>query len=398
MEIGLSNEFFQINSPFYVLQLDGVPSDVSLHSLVQKVSSYYSVVGISRSADYKQKALGHTVFFLCVNAIDVTFLEKEYREYIPGHDRQCLVLVDLEVSCAKLPSTSTQSNYGKDPITVHVSGLPRIKHTSNATVTILHLLQHFNFAGTITSVRLTYDRRHKCTKTNAFVTYLDSSAAVQVASENSVMQHLLPSGRKVSTRFNYNVPILIPIERNHTLDGVNNQLSAKIEKINHLQVNLRPAPIRRRAVSVADRDPTVQVATNDAKQPARRVELLQDSTAIKQEVVRLPINLEAIGATKFKQPSTIIKGGESSKSTRPIAPEFVTPDDCVSLVSVKAVQNKKNATFKPKYGYVFDSKEDEEYYHETIRARYEQQEAPASDELVLHVDDEDWDTDETTDT
>jgi RNA recognition motif-containing protein len=328
---------------------------------------------------------------MCINNIDVSFLEQDLVEYIPNRDPQRLTLIDAEIGSVKLPLERVECPYTSQPITIHIAGLPRRRRTDNITETLLPILQHFSFLGTITAVRINYDRRRRTTRTDAFVTFIDPIHTRRaISGENT--SHLLSSGHIVYANFNHSIPVMVPITSQRMLRNKDATYDNVINEVNMLNVRLKKPPVRRRAVSVAERVPAVQTDTSDTdaslqiESQERRIQVEKLFKKPGPTVIRLPVNprqIANISSTSSSSSSSSSSPDAKRKVTLPpkklkpvlkrkkaatVGQEPAVPMD-IDTVSVKAVHNRRNSTVPPKYGYKFDSAEDADYYNDLVEKR-----------------------------
>lgn len=204
-------QFNACEEPYVILRANNIPASVTLQQMLKCLTLVSRrIIGVFRTADYKAKRLGHTVYFWCTTKNEAALLEAaEYYFVGDGRAAQRLYLVDSIAGCATIPNIEFANAYEGIPVSVHVTGLKRMYYTESFTEYLIGMLPHFELQGDVTGFRLNFDRVVGRTKSDGFVTFLNQRSAREFGGERKPTIHLL-KGHEIGAQLSWNVPLLLP--------------------------------------------------------------------------------------------------------------------------------------------------------------------------------------------
>ncbi|XP_070508409.1 uncharacterized protein [Chironomus tepperi] len=317
-------------TPYYILRIDEIPTRISLYQLLLKLSPYSRhIIGIARTADYRAKRLGRTIFVYCTSLIDARFMEQTYIDLVcDGRDAQAPTIVDSVLGRATLLTSHGSDRYASIPVSVHIKGLIKQRGREGATNYLLQIITSFEDTATITGIRLNYDARKASTRSDGFVTYLNQREAREIGGETNPTKHLV-FGREVSALLSENVPMLVRIPDSHIFNLGICEWSIDAERMNQLVIKHKSStkPLRKKSSKLTNRD-----VIN-----SQNVQDIQESTT-----------------------SPIIVAQEQVPSTSVIAPQPTTSASSALNVNsqISATSTTKDVT-RQKIRIVYDSSDDE---------------------------------------
>lgn len=330
-------------SPYYILRLDEIPTEVSFYQLLEKVATLSRhVIGIARTANYRVHRLGRTIYLYCTSIIDARFLEQCYIDYVnDGRDGQACTLVDSIVGRASLMNASYTQRPDKIPHTVFVKGLERQPDSRGATYYLMEVAAHFETRGALTAIRLNYDVRRASTRNDAFVTYLHLHEAEDMGGKSDPIIHLM-FNREISAVISDNVPMLVRIPDSGILVNGHCVWTNTAERVNQLiishDVNSRQIPEDRSLEPVHEQQ---EAQVEDIPGPSVRSIIVRPPTSKVTAPASRPViskKMVASALAKVSNKSRSKKRDESSK---------------------KHKQKEKSATDKEDIELVYNSSEDE---------------------------------------
>ncbi|XP_070507530.1 uncharacterized protein [Chironomus tepperi] len=345
-------------NPYYILRIDEIPSRIKFYNLLTKLGEYSRhIIGIARTADYRAKRLGRTIYVFCTSLIDARFMEQTYIELVgDGRDFQAPTIVDSILGRAKLTSGTESERYGQLPISVHVKGLAKQKDSFGTTEYLKRIVTSFEDSAVITGIRLNYDAVKRQTRTDGFVTYLYQREAREIGGEIEPVPHLV-FNRQVTAVLSDNVPMLVRVPDAHIFERGMCEWSEDADRLNQLTI-IRHVPVVKLA-SVA-----LVKEQNAATLDLVPQQVLQQSITIPSMKVKeqVPATLKSVivkptahqvDETQKSQPSTSAASARviSNKNKR-------TKRKDMDKLSVTTIKSKRSVTSEKEI-LVYDSSEEE---------------------------------------
>jgi len=222
-------------NPYTILRIDNITSRMSLSAILRKLAPYApNIVGISRTADYKSKRLGLTVYIYAVSNIDAVLLEHTFIDYREdGRDPQSMTIVDYKLGRARIMNTSYISRYDCIPVSIVINGLKRHKINDRITNYLADLLSFYESRGAVTSIRFNYDTKHSRSQNNGFVTFLSQQTAKALANDVTYTDHII-QGVKLSAKLSDGVPMLVKNEHYYMMPTGITVWTNEVEEMNML--------------------------------------------------------------------------------------------------------------------------------------------------------------------
>ena len=337
----LSNDQREFVTPYHILRIDEIPTRITFYQLLSKLASYSRhIIGIARTADYRAKRLGRTIYVYCTSLIDARFMEQSYIDLVgDGRDAQAPTIVDSVLGRATLMNDNNSERYAQIPVSIHVKGLEKQQDRTGATYYLMQIVTSYEDASTITGIRLNYDVRKSSTRNDGFVTYLHHREAREIGGETVPKTHL-EFGRRITAIISENVPMLVRIPDSAIFHHGVCEWSEVAERVNQLIIT-HHVPVK----SVRKKS---DKSSDDKSIDSQLTQNLQETAMKSQDQVQ----------------STSKPVQESNATSAPIdipdgRRKKRTSDNELEKLSITAVYNKKSGTTNKKHPIVYDSSEEE---------------------------------------
>ncbi|KAL7011390.1 hypothetical protein ACKWTF_014250 [Chironomus riparius] len=308
----------KLPSPYYILRVDRIPTNVTFYQLLSRIAPYSRfIIGVARTADYRNKRLGSTIYFYCTSLIDARFItQTDIRFVEDGRDAQYCLIMDSVLGRASLSHLSMEDRFHQTPVTVHVKGLERQFGPAGSTTYLMQMLPQYEIGGVITSFRINFDVRRQSTREDAFITFLYQRDGRSVGGEFEPIEHIY-RGRNISCMLSDNVPMMVGLPEAYNLTNGLCEWNLNAENINQLI-------IRRRSPAVQDsnresNNKTTNQSLNVTQKSCRQVlSSIIQRPVVQQQATRKLVPLVASIIVRPHQPSTTtVNPSASTKSTNP---------------------------------------------------------------------------------
>lgn len=294
--------------PYNILRINNVPTRVRFQHILSKFAPCSrQIIGIYRSADYTTRRMGNTIYLVLTSDADAMMLEQTKIDLIEdGRREEMIYLDDLMYCTASLAERPANMRFEQVPIGVHVSGLSRFKDQEGYTEYLMSLVHHFENDAILTSIRLGYDQLRKCTRKDAFLTFLNQVDASIIAGEKKPKEHLI-LGQKVNAEFSSNIPMLVRQVDYERLNLGKIPWSPVLRDMNRLMTTVKihfipPPPSVRLTIQELRACPTVEILPeNDLRRIQSAPANTQPSTsglARRPSPIRAPTTSSASLVTK----------------------------------------------------------------------------------------------------
>jgi hypothetical protein len=358
-------------SPYHILRIDEIPVRISFYQLLSKLASYSRhIIGIARTADYRAKRLGRTIYVYCTSLIDARFMEQSYIDLVgDGRDAQAPTIVDSVIGRASLTNLNDNDRFAQIPVSIHIKGLEKQQDRTGGTYYLMQIVKSYEDSATITGIRLNYDVRKSTTRNDGFVTYLHQSEAREIGGETEPKIHL-EFGLEIAAMLSENVPMLVRIPDSLIFHNGACEWTEDAERMNQLIIT-HHVPIDSKGIktskqssenhastsSVQDiqESPTV-IANLDAQEqvPSTSTTTSTSTSVTKADVIEKEPDKSATSAR------IVISGGRRKKQSS---------DKDLETLSITAVFNKKDGTTKRRYPIVYDSSDEEIHLVKSVSRR-----------------------------
>ena len=294
----------KLPSPYYILRVDRIPTRVTFYQLLSRIAPYSRfIIGVARTADYRNKRLGSTIYFYCTSLIDARFISQTDIRFVEdGRDAQYCLIVDSVLGRASLSHISMEDRFHQSPVTVHVKGLERQSGPTGSTQYLMQMMPQYEIGGVITSFRINFDVRRQSTRDDAFITFLYQRDGRAFGGEYEPIQHNY-RGRNISCMLSDNVPMMVGLPDAFNLINGLCEWNQNAESINQLIVRRRTP-----AVQDSNRESNNQTAKQSLNVTPKSCSQVLSSTierpVVQQQATPKLIPLVASVIVRPHQPST----------------------------------------------------------------------------------------------
>lgn len=213
-------------NPYYIIQLSGVSKAITLQDVLVSLSNEIkSIIGIARTADYRAKELGETIYAISVSKADAARMHN--RVIVINNDCSFARVVDVVFGRAKLP----QRNGCEVPRSLFIKQLSK-QPAQIAIDYLAEIVKTFESYETITAVRLGYDAVHDKTLGFGFVTFFRSQIAMRIGDAEHTV-----GDKTISSLLSDNVPLLLKAKYSSLLINGEAKWTTEAAKRNILMIH-----------------------------------------------------------------------------------------------------------------------------------------------------------------